>query len=62
MDPRNTDLRNLARHFGASSQAATLELSDEQLSSVSGGKGKASPVLMKSCAKGVHLREATITM
>jgi len=40
------------------------ELSDEQLSSVSGGKHhvpKASPVLMKACATGPHLREATIT-
>jgi type VI protein secretion system component Hcp len=31
------------------------------LSSVSGGKGKASPVLMKACATGTHIREATIT-
>jgi bacteriocin-like protein len=40
------------------------ELSEEQLSSVSGGKhkiAKASPVLMAACATGMHLREATIT-
>ena len=61
MDLRNIDLRNKAHSVGASSEAATMELSNEQLSSVSGGKGKASAVLMKACARGEHLREATIT-
>jgi hypothetical protein len=31
------------------------------LSSVSGGKGKASAGLMKACATGTHLLQATIT-
>jgi bacteriocin-like protein len=40
----------------------TTELSEEQLSSVSGGKGNASPALMKACATGTHIREVTITV
>ena len=56
MDLRNIDLRTKAQ---AVAEAATMELSDEQLSSVSGGKAAA--VLMKACATGVHIREATIT-
>jgi type VI protein secretion system component Hcp len=54
MDTRKIDLRG---------KAQDVELSEEQLSSVSGGKAhdKASPVLMKACATGEHLREATIT-
>jgi type VI protein secretion system component Hcp len=46
-------------------KAGDVELSEERLSSVSGGKhvvDKASPVLMKACATGEHLREATITV
>jgi hypothetical protein len=61
MDLRKIDLRNKAHSVGASSEAVAMELSDEQLSSVSGGKGKASAVLMKACAHGEHLREATLT-
>lgn len=57
MDLGKIDLRTNAQNV----EAATIELSDEQLSSVSGGKGKASPVLMKACAHGEHLRQATIT-
>jgi bacteriocin-like protein len=57
MDLRKIDLRTEAQQV----DAATIELSDEQLSSVSGGKGKASAVLMKACAHGEHIREATIT-
>ena len=56
MNLRKIDLRSKAHGGGASS-----ELSEEQLSSVTGGKGKASPVLMKACATGAHIREATIT-
>jgi bacteriocin-like protein len=62
MDLRKIDLRTKAQGVGASSEAVTTELSEEQLSSVSGGKGKASAVLMKACATGTHLREATITV
>ena len=58
MNLRNIDLRIKTQ---AVAKTATMELSDEQLSSVSGGKGKASAVLMKACATGVHFREATIT-
>ena len=58
MDLRNIDLRIKTQ---AIAETATMELSDEQLSSVSGGKGKAATVLMKACATGVHIREATIT-
>jgi bacteriocin-like protein len=61
MDLHKIDLRTEAHSVGASSEAVTTELSEEQLSSVSGGKGKASPVLMKACATGTHIREATIT-
>ena len=57
MDLRKIDLRTEAQHV----DAATIELSDEQLSSVSGGKGKASAGLMKACATGTHLLQATIT-
>jgi bacteriocin-like protein len=55
------DLRNVALQTKAQSvvNTAATELSDEQLSSVSGGK--AAPLLMKACATGVHIREATIT-
>jgi bacteriocin-like protein len=62
MDLRNNDLRTKASQSVA--ETVTTELSEEQLSSVSGGKHvitKASPVLMKACATGEHLREATIT-
>jgi len=61
MDLRKTDLQTKTRSVGVSSEAVTTELSDEQLSSVSGGKGNASPMLMKACATGTHIREATIT-
>jgi bacteriocin-like protein len=61
MDLRNINLRNKAHSVQASSEAATIELSNEQLSSVSGGKGKASPTLMKACARGEHLSQAKIT-
>jgi bacteriocin-like protein len=60
MDLRKIDLRTKAHSVGVS-EAVTTELSDEQLSSVSGGKGNASPMLMKACATGTHIREATIT-
>lgn len=56
MDMRKTDLR---------AKAGDVELCEERLSSVSGGKhaiDKASPVLMKACATGEHLKEATITV
>jgi hypothetical protein len=56
MNLREIDLRTKTHGVGASS-----ELSEEQLSSVCGGKGKASPVLMQACATGTHIREATIT-
>jgi hypothetical protein len=42
-----------------------VELSEDQLSSVSGGKhivDKASPVLMNVCAHGDHDRSATVTV
>jgi hypothetical protein len=58
MDLRNIDLRTKAQ---AVANTAAPELSDEQLSSVSGGKGKAAPSLMKACATGVHIRDAKIT-
>lgn len=63
MDLRKIDLRTKAQHVGTRFEAATTELSEEQLSSACGGKGqaKASAVLMSACATGVHLREATIT-
>lgn len=63
MDLRKIDLRTAPEHIGTPFEAATIELSEEQLSSVCGGKGhaKASAVLMSACATGVHLREATIT-
>ncbi len=61
MDLCKIDLRTNAQGAGASSEAVTMELSEEQLSSVCGGKGKASPVLMQACATGTHIREATIT-
>jgi bacteriocin-like protein len=56
------DLRTEAHSVGVSSEAVTTELSEEQLSSVSGGKGNASPALMKACATGTHIREVTITV
>ena len=59
MDPRKIDLRTQAHGVRTSSEAVTTELSDEQLSAVSGGK--ASAVLMKHCATGVHIRQGTIT-
>jgi type VI protein secretion system component Hcp len=62
MDLRKIDLRTKSRGVGATSEAVTTELSEAQMSSVCGGKGKASPVLMKACATGVHLREVTITV
>ena len=55
MDLCKIDLRTKAHGGGASS-----ELSEEQLSSVCGGKGKASPVLMKACATGTHFPEVSI--
>jgi hypothetical protein len=63
MDLRKIDLRTEAQHLGTQFEAPTTELSEEQLSSVCGGKGhaKATAVLMSACATGVHLREATIT-
>ena len=57
MDLRNIDLRATAQR---KTQATTFELSDEQLSSVSGGKGKASVGLMNACATGQHILSATI--
>ena len=44
------------------SREKKLELSEEELSSVSGGDHKASPVLRKACATGTHMREATIVV
>jgi len=38
---------------------ANAELSEEELKRVTGGKS--SPVLMQSCATGVHLKDATLT-
>jgi hypothetical protein len=37
------------------------ELSDAELESAVGGVKHASSLLMKACATGVHLKEATIT-
>jgi len=53
MEVRSIDLESKAQ-----------ELSEEQLSSVSGGHKitKLVPVLTKSCATGKHLLEATITV
>jgi len=62
MDLRKTGLRTKTHSIGASSEAVTTEFSEEQLSSVSGGKGNASPALMKACATGTHIREVTITV
>src|SRR3954454_9391177 len=45
MDLRQIGFRTKSRDIEAASEAVTAELSEEQLSSVSGGKGKASPVL-----------------
>jgi len=59
MDPRKIDLRTQAHGVRIASDAVTTELSDEQLSAVSGGK--ASSALMKHCATGVHIRQGTIT-
>jgi type VI protein secretion system component Hcp len=59
MDLRKIDLRTKSRGVEASSEAATTELSEAQLSSVCGGK--ASPLLAKACARGTHFREVTIT-
>jgi hypothetical protein len=56
MEMRKIDLR---------AKAEDAELSEKQLWSVSGGKHnipKALPVLMKACATGEHIREATITV
>jgi type VI protein secretion system component Hcp len=46
-----------------SNQPTLTELSLEELAAVNGGTkiAKSSPVLMQSCATGVHLKEATIT-
>ena len=49
MDLRKIDLRTKSRGVEASSEAATTELSEAQLSSVCGGK--ASPLLTKACAR-----------
>lgn len=62
MNLRQIGLRTKARDIAASPEAMTTELGEAELSSVSGGKGKASPVLMKACATGQHIREATITV
>ena len=59
MDPRKIDLRIQAHGVRTPSEAVTTEISDEQLSAVSGGK--ASSVLVKHCATGVHIRQGTIT-
>ena len=59
MDLRNIDLTTKAQGVA---EAPATELSEEQLSAVSGGNGKAAPSLMKACATGAHYREATITI
>ena len=59
MDPHKIDLRTQAHGVRTLSEAVTTEISDEQLSVVSGGK--ASSVLMRHCATGVHSRQGTIT-
>jgi len=59
MDLRKIDLRTKSRGVEASSEAATTELSDAQLSSVCGGK--ASPLLTKACARGTHFPDVIIT-
>jgi len=46
-------------HETTPARETARELSEQQLSVVSGGK--AQPVLMKSCARGVHFSNATIT-
>jgi len=61
MNLRKIDLRIEDHSVKASSEPVTTELSEEKLSSVSGGKDRASPVLMKACATGQHIREVTIT-
>jgi len=44
----------------ASKQEPASELSEEQLSVVSGGKGKAPSILFKACATGEHFKQVTI--
>jgi len=52
------------RSIDLESKAQDVELSEEQLSSASGGHKitKLVPVLTKACATGKHLLEATITV
>jgi hypothetical protein len=55
MKPTKLDLRSDPRH----AEAVTAELSDAELSRVSGGK--ASAVLLQKCATGKHFATVTIT-
>ena len=59
MDPRKIDLRTQAHGVRIASEAVTTELSEEQLSAVSGGK--AGPVLRMHCATGKHILQGTLT-
>jgi type VI protein secretion system component Hcp len=56
MDPKKIDLRSDTRRI----EAVAAELSEAELSVVSGGKASAG--LMQKCATGKHFPTATITV
>ena len=58
MDTNNIELRNKA-HRTDSARQAVMELSEAELSTVSGGKAKA--VLASHCATGKHFPSVIIT-
>ena len=55
MTPNKIDLRSATRH----AEASTAELSEAELSIVSGGKPSGG--LMRACATGKHLATAKLT-
>jgi hypothetical protein len=56
MDPKKIDLRSNTRRI----EAETTELSEAELSGVSGGKP--SSVLMQACATGKHFATVKLTV
>ena len=42
-------------------QSQSIELNEQQLDLIAGGKDKASPNLFKWCATGEHIKTATLT-
>jgi bacteriocin-like protein len=62
MDNRKIDLGKKEKPAEASPNAIKMELSDEELSQVSGGTpDRSSTKLFEACATGTHIKEAKIT-